>query len=119
MNRKLKALAVLITVSAALFSQTTRPVTRADVSGASTTVQISTTGSARWVQLLVPSTNTGVSRWGDASTTVSRGGTLPAGSGQMLPPLPVASGNQVQLYDLTSIYVYVATGDSLTAVWGQ
>lgn len=92
-----------------------------DITGTGATVQIATSGSAKWVQLITPSGNAGVARWGDSSTTSSRGGQLPAGSGQFFPPIPATNGGatQSQLYNLAAIYVYVGSGDKVTVVVGH
>jgi len=83
-----------------------------DITGASTTTALSATGqTARTCQLVALSTNSVVIRWGDASTTVARGAAIAAGGGQFLPPGGVGSPYAI---DLTTTYVYVATGDKLT-----
>lgn len=92
--------------------------TYADITGTGATVAIATSGSAKWVQIVAPSANSATARWGDSSTTSSRGGLLPAGSGQFLPPVSrtVNDSVQVTLYQLPSIYVYIANGDKITVV---
>ena len=83
-----------------------------DITGAGTTTALSVTGqSARMCQLVALSTNSAVARWGDASTAVARGATIAPGGGQFIPPGGTSSAYAI---DLTTTYVYVATGDKLT-----
>lgn len=122
MNVKVRAAAILLVVAAALFAAdiTTFP----DISGASTTVQVSAavsyTGSCIWIQLQTPSTNASTVRVGDSATTSTRGLILPAGSGMYVPTRPINDQLTVQnqLHYLTNFYVWVATGDKLTVTCG-
>ena len=87
-----------------------QPFTYPDISGASTTTQLSTTLGCDSLQLIAPAANSASVRWGDSSTSSTRGGVVPAGGAQFFPP---SSSNY---YLLSSIYVYVATGDKLQFV---
>jgi hypothetical protein len=87
-----------------------KPFTYPDVTGASTTTQLSATGGCTAIQLLAPTTNTSTVRWGDSSTSSTRGGVIAAGAGQFIPP------NGANYYPLSSLYVYVATGDKFQFV---
>lgn len=115
--------AILLTLGlvALALAQSFTVQTFPDITGTAATVQVATSGSAKWVQLITPSGNSAVARWGDSSTTSSRGGLLPAGSGQFFPPIPATNGGatQGQLYDLSKLYVYVGSGDKVTVVVGH
>jgi hypothetical protein len=89
------------------------PHTLADIAGSSSAVAISTDTLARaaWVQLIAPSGNANNVRFGDSTTSSSKGGILVPGSG-MLIQCPNACG-------LAGIYVYVVTGDTLNVTWGD
>jgi hypothetical protein len=87
-----------------------QPFTYPDITGAASTTQLSATLGCSSVQILAPSANSASVRWGDSSTSSTRGGVIAAGGGQYLPP---AGSNY---YPLSSLYVYVATGDKLQFV---
>lgn len=96
-------------------------ITYADITGSGSAAQVdSTAGHAcRWIQIVTPSTNsTTLTRWGDSNITSSRGGTIAAGGGQFLPPIPSVGGNE-QFYDITKLYVLAASMDKVTVVCGQ
>ena len=84
----------------------------ADISGSGNVTQISTSPNtvANWVTFFAPSGNSGTARFGDSTTTASRGGQLPPGSSFTTP---------LGTYPLSGTYVYVANGDSLTVFWGN
>lgn len=87
-----------------------QPFTYPDISGTSATVKLATTNGCNSIQMLAPSGNMASVRWGDASTSSTRGGVIAAGTGQFLPP------SATNYYPLSSLYVYVATGDKLQFV---
>lgn len=87
-----------------------QPFTYPDITGAGSTTQLSSTLGCKSLQLLAPSANSASVRWGDSSTSASRGGVIPAGGGQFLPP------NGDNYYPLASLYVYVASSDKLQFV---
>lgn len=98
---------------------TVRITTLADVTGASTTVQVISTGSARWVLFIAPSTNSAAIRIGDSNTGASRGAVMAAGGGLFYPPIPPESPSTLHLYNLANIYHYVTTGDKVSISWGN
>lgn len=83
-----------------------------DITGTGSAVAVATSGSARWCQMQTPSTNAADVRWGDSNVGASRGAGIAAGAGQMTP-------YQAQLYQLASLYVYVANGDKVRVTCGQ
>jgi len=87
-----------------------QPFTYPDITGAGSTTQLSTTLGCASLQMLAPSGNGASVRWGDASTSATRGGVIAAGGGQYLPP------NGSNYYPLSSLYVYIANGDKLQFV---
>jgi len=96
-------------------------ITYADITGTGAAVQVDTTAghSCRYIQLVTPSTNSAtLGRWGDSQISGTRGGTIAAGAGQFLPPLP-ALGSSEQRYDVTKLYVQMANGDKISVVCGQ
>lgn len=114
-------LALLAILAALVYGQSASVTTFPDISGSSATVPLNATGSCVWVQIVAPAANAAISRWGDVTTGATRGGLLPAGSGQFLPPRPINDQLTVssQLYSLASLYVYVASGDKITFVCGH
>ena len=84
------------------------------IAGSSAVVRVTTSStSVNWVQLVAPTGNASTAYWGIGTTSTANGGILPAGSGQFIPPK--ARGN----YDLSNVYVYVASGDTLRVAWDQ
>ncbi len=87
-----------------------QPFTYPDITGAGSTTQLSATLGCNSLQLIAPAANSASVRWGDASTSATRGGVIAAGGGQYLPP------NGGNYYPLSSLYVYIANGDKLQFV---
>ena len=84
-------------------------ITSLAIVGTGAAVPLATTSVLRnWVQFQAPSTNVANVLIGGPEVTPVIGYPLPKGSGQML---PVVVG--IGLYDLSSIRVYVAVGDTL------
>jgi len=84
-----------------------------DITGTGATVQIASSGSARWVQIIADSTNSAVVRTDqDSSVSATVGLKIPAGGGFLYPP-------QGQNYRLAGIYVYIANGDKISVIWGN
>lgn len=94
--------------------------TQPDIAGTGAAQALVGPANARWVQLVAPSGNVSVVRWGGSLVTSSRGAIIAPGGGQMLPAFAPATGGSSQstLYDLTRIFVLVQIGDSLTVTWG-
>lgn len=82
-----------------------------DITGTGALVALSATPvNARWVQVYAPSTNTGTAYCCDALASSTHGQPLAAGSQQFLP----ASG---PLYDLSTLYVFIANGDKIKVIY--
>ena len=95
--------------------------TLATITGDAATHQLQTSGSARWVQFITASGNAAAMRIGSSNTSSTRGLPIAAGGGFMLPPIPkdsTESGGS-QLYDLSKIYYYLATSDTVSVAWGN
>ncbi len=108
--------------TALLMAQGTLKVTTlADITGNSTTVQLQTSGSARWVLFVAPSTNSAVIRIGDSATGATRGAPVAAGGGLLFPPVAADSRESAtqHLYNLANIYYYVTTSDKVSIQWGN
>jgi|SRR5579871_3310856 len=86
--------------------------TIADITGTGAAVQVAASGNARWIQFIAPSTNAAAVRCGDVNVSTTRGLPLAAGAGQFLP-------FQAQLYNLPTLYCYIANGDKLSIAWGN
>lgn len=67
---------------------------------------------ATWVQLQAPLTNVAQARVGDSLTSSARGATIPASGFQFAP-----SHGNANMYNLDSIYYYLANGDTLDVVY--
>lgn len=117
MVKRISLLALLLIAS--LCAQITLK-SQADVTGTGAAQALVGPANARWVQMVAPSANASVVRWGDSLITTSRGAIIAAGAGQMLPAFAPATGGSSQstLYDLTRIYVLVQIGDKITVTWG-
>jgi|SRR5690348_14858929 len=82
------------------------------ITGAASTVALSSTSkSVRWIQLVAPSGNGANVLYGDATTSSTVGSVLVPGSGQMLPP--TGQGGK----DLGQVFVYVANSDIVYVTW--
>lgn len=86
--------------------------TTTDITGSGAAVQIASSGTARWVQIIADPGNANPIRVGDAQVSSTRGARIAAGGGLMLPP-------QGQSYGLQYIYVYAASGDKVSVLWGD
>ena len=104
--------AVLIAVS--LCAQTLI-VTPAEVTCDSAAHAVGTSGSAVWVQLIAPTTNSAVVRFGDANVSATRGLPIAAGGGYNTPVL--GQGNP--RYDISKLFYYCTTGDKVDIGWAK
>lgn len=88
------------------------PYTIADIAGSSHTVALATNFvPAKLIQFTAPSGNSSPVRYGDASTSSSRGTSItPANKDNI-----GATGNGY--FNLANVYVYVATGDTLQVMY--
>ncbi len=85
------------------------------VAGTSAAVALASSDAPYWVQFVAPSGNLANVRCGDSATTSTRGLLLVPGSGQMLPVLP----GGIKYNSLSTIFCYVATGDTLVVSWAK
>ena len=118
----LKRITVITFLFAALIlSQTVKVQSTTDLVGNGTALQLSSTATtARWVQLVAPTGNAAVVRWGDNTISATRGAVIAAGGGQYLAPYVQTPGGTVPtMYDLSNIYYLAQSGDKLTITWGQ
>jgi hypothetical protein len=85
------------------------------ISGASSTVQLSTntTARAKFIQIIAPAANSGIVYFGDSTTSSSKGLPIAAGGGYNTPTCDSC------LYTLAAHYAYVATGDTACWAWGN
>lgn len=112
--------AVYLTPASGQSSALIRPYTMADITGTGAAVRIQTSGTARWVEIVAQAGNAANVRFGDSAVTAARGIPIVPGAGQFLPFIPPRTGmNASNLYDLSSIYVYVASGDKVSVIWAQ
>lgn len=95
--------------------------TAAEVTGTAAAVQISSSGNARWIQVIAPSTNSAVIRCGDSNVSATRGLPIAAGGGFMFPGMPFNPNlNSMQnYYSLANVYCYIANGDKADFAWGN
>lgn len=117
----LAATALLAAVPALPQTYLVAPATLADITGTSAAVQIySTGGSARWVLFIAPTANASVVRCGDSNVSASRGAPIAAGAGLLYPSISAQSGDSKQpLYNLGSLYCYIASGDKVSVSWAN
>jgi hypothetical protein len=105
---------LLLIVALALLPIKAGDVQTLKITGAASTVALSSTSkSVRWIQLVAPSGNGANVLYGDATTSSSVGSVLVPGSGQMLPPNGGGAGG----YDLSQVSVYVANSDIVYVTW--
>lgn len=104
---------LLLLVSIGLFAQYLI-VSPAEITCDSAAHAVATSGVARWVQFVAPSTNSVAIRIGDSNTGASRGIPIAAGGGYMMPFTQGAPG-----YDLTKIYYYCTASDKVDISWAK
>ena len=117
-----KAISLLFTATALLMAQGALTVTTlSDITGNSSTVQVASSGTARWVLFVAPSTNSAVIRIGDSATGAARGAPVAAGGGLLYPPVAADTreSTSAKLYNLANLYYYVTTGDKVSIQWGR
>ena len=90
-----------------------------DVSGDGAAHPIATSGSAYWIQLRAPSTNSSTVRWGSSSVSASNGNEIAAGGSQFLPIVAGANGGAAEYYSLSGIYYLIQAGDKLEIVYAK
>ncbi len=107
--------AVLLAIFCLAILCQTLVVTTAEITCDSATHALGTATNAVWVQMVAPSGNSAVIRWGDSNTATSRGAIIAPGGGQLLP----AVAGRIQGYDLTKIYYYCTSSDKLEVVYSK
>lgn len=85
--------------------------TRDDITGTGVAVQVASSGGAQWVQFIADPGNTSAVRVADGSVSATRGARIAPGAGMLM---PMAKG-----YSLANVYVYVASGDKVSVLWGN
>lgn len=100
---------ILSVIAAAQVGGPLKPQDVTDIAGGNSTVKIATSGACTALQVQAASGNSATSRFGDSTTSSSKGLRLPAGSGMYISAAPP---NFVTMSDY---YVYVASGDTVTA----
>jgi len=98
-----------------LLSAQTLIVVPAEITCDSAAHAVSTSGLALWVQLIAPSTNSAVVRFGDSSVSATRGFPIAAGGGYNTPVVSQGSPR----YDLTKLFYYCTTGDKVDIGWAK
>ena len=113
----MRVLRLTILLFALAFAVSPSGVHSITINGTSARQQISTTASrAHALQVVAEPGNASTVRVGDTQTSSTVGlpvtATSTAAGSQFLPPL---SGSEV--YILTNVYIYVATGDKANVLW--
>lgn len=93
----------------------------ADITGAAAAVQVSATGTARWVQIIAPAANSAVIRCGGSTASATVGAPVAAGGGLFYPVMAADSRQAVNqhYYNLAGLYCYVGSGDRVNFSWGN
>ena len=91
------------------------------VTGAGAAVQIATSGTARWIQVLAVTGNSATVNCGDSNVSTTRGILIAAGGGFMFPTIPVDERQAVNqhYYNLATVYCYIGSGDRANFLWGN
>ena len=89
--------------------------TLADISGSSTTVQLSTSPNTvcKWIQVIAPPGNANAVRFGDSTTSPTKGLPIAPGGGYNTPSCDTC------VYPLSAAYVYVVSGDKASVACGN
>lgn len=119
MWRRTLALAVLLLAGAN--AQKIATGSLPDISGSGSKAQLASSGAARWVTISAPSGNASGARCCDTNITSSRGLIIAPGGVMNMEVLPVpAGGNPADsLYQFSTIYVLVQSGDTLNVIYGN
>ena len=88
----------------------------ADIAGDGASHAIATSGAARWIQFVCPSTNTSAVRIGDSTVSTSIGIPCAPGGAMLFPALPSspADGITAPVYDLSKVFYLIQSGDKLS-----
>ncbi len=87
----------------------------AEVTCDSSAHALSTAGLVLWIQVIAPTTNTSVVRFGDSNVSATRGFPVAPGGGYNTPVLPSGTPR----YDLTKQFYWCATNDKADIGWAQ
>jgi hypothetical protein len=117
---RMRLISIVLVAALELFGQGVTITSLTDISGSSATVQLSASGSARWIQFIAPTANMSVVRIGDSNIGTTRGAAVAPGGGFMMPVIVSPSEPAgATRYSLSGIYYYVATGDKLSVIWAN
>ena len=123
MGAALLALVVMTAIKAPVEAQGGLVVvtSAAQVTGTGAAVQLASSGTARWIQVLAPTTNSATVNCGDSSVSTTRGILIAAGGGFMFPQIAPDERQAVnqRYYSLSTTYCYVANGDKMNVIWGN
>lgn len=118
----MKRLLLLLAIGLSAFASI-QIKTVADISGDGAAHALSTVlGSVNplWIQLMAPSGNASVVRWGDSSISSTQGGQIPPGGGQFIPSVIIPNRRIPDTsYSAAQIYYLIQSGDKLTVVFAQ
>jgi len=95
-------------------SGTVTVVSAPDITGDNAAHQLATSGTARWVLLICPSSNSAAVRIGNDGVGSSVGAACAAGGALFYPPLSPS-----ERYDLSKIYYLAGTGDKIQPSWAR
>jgi hypothetical protein len=112
----MRRLFLIFLLTAAAFGQSTLTVFPIpDLTMTGSRVQLAASGVARYCQVTALSSNSDGIRWGDSTTTSTRGANIAPGGAQFLPPSPApAPGAGTMTFALSSVYFVGTSGDTLT-----
>lgn len=105
------AICLIMLLAVARAARAGSPTTITITCATATVAVVSVDTDASSIQITAPSTNTGTTRIGDATTSSTVGELLGAGAGQYFPPRWQGS------YNLKNFFVYCTTGDKITVIW--
>ncbi len=93
----------------------------AQVTGSGASFQLAASGTARWIQVLAATGNSGTVNCGGSNVSTTIGVLIPAGAGMFFPPMPFDSrlATNQSYYSLANVYCYVSNGDKVNFVWAN
>jgi hypothetical protein len=117
----LRKIAVLTLVLIASLAAQVSVFSVADITGDNASHVLQSSGTARWIQIVTPSTNSAAVRVGDSAVSATEGIAIAPGGGFMFPVISIDTrdSSQAKMYQLSGIRYFAATGDKLNLVWGR
>ena len=76
---------------------------------------------ARWVLIVADPANASAVRIGGSAVSATNGTRMAAGAGLFMPPIAPDARQAVDsntLYDMSTMYYFVASGDKISLIWG-